>query len=62
MKSFKYIIIGGGTTAGYAAKEFANQKVGNGALCIVSAESALPMNRPPLSKNTCLIKTRMMKS
>lgn len=51
MKKYKYIIIGGGTTAGYAAKEFVKQKISKGDLCIVSAEGVLPMNRPPLSKN-----------
>lgn len=50
MKKYKYIIIGGGTTAGYAAAEFAQQGIEKGDLCIVSAESILPMNRPPLSK------------
>ncbi len=47
---YKYIIIGGGTTAGYAAREFADQGVGKGDLCIISAETILPMDRPPLSK------------
>ncbi len=51
MKKYKYIIIGGGTTAGYAATEFANQGLEKGELCIISAESILPMNRPPLSKD-----------
>lgn len=50
MKSYKYVIVGGGTAAGYAAKEFADQKIGPGELCIVSSESTLPINRPPLSK------------
>ncbi|MBE0662979.1 MAG: FAD-dependent oxidoreductase [Bacteroidales bacterium] len=50
MKNYKYIIIGGGTTAGYAAKEFAEQGIQKGELCIVSTESILPMNRPPFSK------------
>lgn len=50
MKKYKYIIIGGGTTAGYAASEFAEQGINKGDLCIISAESILPMNRPPLSK------------
>ncbi|MCB0806037.1 MAG: FAD-dependent oxidoreductase [Bacteroidales bacterium] len=50
MKSYKYVIIGGGTTSGYAAEEFVEQGIGEGDLCIVSAESILPMNRPPLSK------------
>jgi NADPH-dependent 2,4-dienoyl-CoA reductase/sulfur reductase-like enzyme len=51
MKNYKYIIIGGGTTAGYAAKAFTGQNIKKGELCIVSAESILPMNRPPLSKD-----------
>ncbi len=51
MKNYKYVIIGGGTTAGYAAKEFVELGVPTGELCIVSAESILPMNRPPLSKD-----------
>ena len=50
MKNFKYVILGGGTTAGYAAKEFAEREIRKGELCIVSAESILPMDRPPLSK------------
>jgi NADPH-dependent 2,4-dienoyl-CoA reductase/sulfur reductase-like enzyme len=50
MKNYKYVILGGGTTAGYAAKEFAEQGIQKAELCIVSAESILPMNRPPLSK------------
>ncbi len=49
MKNYKYIIVGGGTTAGYAVKEFAEQNLG-GDLCIISNESTLPMNRPPFSK------------
>lgn len=50
MKKYKYIIIGGGTTAGYAAEEFSKQGIKKGDLCIISAEKILPMNRPPLSK------------
>ncbi|MEE4176495.1 MAG: FAD-dependent oxidoreductase [Bacteroides sp.] len=57
MKNYKYVIIGGGTTAGYAAKEFAEQNIEKGELCIVSAESILPMNRPPLSKDYLRDKT-----
>lgn len=51
MKNYKYLIIGGGTTAGYAAEEFINQKIGKNELCIISAESIYPMNRPPFSKD-----------
>jgi NADPH-dependent 2,4-dienoyl-CoA reductase/sulfur reductase-like enzyme len=50
MNTYKYLIIGGGTTAGYAAQEFVEQGIDKRALCIISAESILPMNRPPLSK------------
>lgn len=50
MKNYKYIIIGGGTTAGYAAKALVEQNIKYGELCIISAESILPMNRPPFSK------------
>ncbi|MCF8234033.1 MAG: NAD(P)/FAD-dependent oxidoreductase [Bacteroidales bacterium] len=50
MKHFKYIILGGGTTAGYAAEEFVEQGIDKEELAIVTAESILPMNRPPMSK------------
>jgi NADPH-dependent 2,4-dienoyl-CoA reductase/sulfur reductase-like enzyme len=51
MKNYKYLIIGGGTAAGYAAQEFINQRIRKNELCIISAESIYPMNRPPLSKD-----------
>ncbi len=50
MKKYKYVIIGGGTTAGYAAKEFVQHDLRKKELCIISAERILPMDRPPLSK------------
>lgn len=50
MENYKYVIIGGGTTAGYAATEFVEQGIARGELCIISNESILPMNRPPFSK------------
>jgi NADPH-dependent 2,4-dienoyl-CoA reductase/sulfur reductase-like enzyme len=50
MSNFKYVILGGGVTAGYAADEFANYDVPEGELCILSAENILPYERPPLSK------------
>lgn len=49
-KHFKYIILGGGVAAGYAAKEFANQGVQPGELAIISRESVAPYERPALSK------------
>ena len=51
MKRYKYVIIGGGVAAGFAAREFAQQKVGPGQVAIITADSSLPYDRPPLSKN-----------
>jgi NADPH-dependent 2,4-dienoyl-CoA reductase/sulfur reductase-like enzyme len=50
VKSFPIVILGGGVVAGYAAKEFAAQSGKKGELAIVTAENALPYERPPLSK------------
>jgi len=50
MKSFPIVILGGGVVAGYAAREFAAQSGKKGNLAIVTAENALPYERPPLSK------------
>jgi NADPH-dependent 2,4-dienoyl-CoA reductase/sulfur reductase-like enzyme len=46
----KYIILGGGMVAGYAAKELASRGLRSDELVIVSADDALPYERPPLSK------------
>src|ERR1700751_2076534 len=50
MTSSKYIILGGGMVAGYAAKELASRGLRSGELTIVSADDKLPYERPPLSK------------
>src|SRR5450759_452758 len=50
MKSFPIVILGGGVVAGYAAKEFVAQSGKKGGLAIITAENALPYERPPLSK------------
>jgi len=50
MSSSKYIVLGGGMVAGYAAKELAKSGLGAGELTIISADDALPYERPPLSK------------
>src|ERR1700693_5152441 len=50
MKSSPIVILGGGVVAGYAAKEFVAQGGKKGELAIVTAENALPYERPPLSK------------
>lgn len=47
---YKYVILGGGLTAGYAAQEFVAQGIQADELCILSAEKTLPYERPPLSK------------
>lgn len=49
-KSFKYVIIGGGVSAGYAAREFAKQGVQPGELALISKEAVAPYERPALSK------------
>lgn len=51
MSTYKYVILGGGLVAGYAAQEFAAHDVPAGEICIVSAEKTLPYERPPLSKD-----------
>ena len=50
MKS-KYLILGGGVAAGYAAREFVKLGLKSGELAIVSAEGRPPYDRPPLSKD-----------
>jgi len=50
MNRRKYVILGGGMVAGYAAKELVERGLKPGELAIVSTDSALPYERPPLSK------------
>src|SRR5215469_13685647 len=50
MSTTKYVILGGGMVAGYAAKELVEHGLKPGELTIVSADSAVPYERPPLSK------------
>ncbi|CAK9159575.1 unnamed protein product [Ilex paraguariensis] len=49
-KSFKYVIVGGGVAAGYAAREFTKQGVKPGDLAVISKEAVAPYERPALSK------------
>lgn len=51
MSASKYIILGGGMVAGYAAKELAARGLKSGELTIISADDAPPYERPPLSKS-----------
>ncbi|HEY7307590.1 MAG TPA: FAD-dependent oxidoreductase [Bryobacteraceae bacterium] len=50
MHEYQTILLGGGMVAGYAAKEFVERGLKPGELGIVSADNALPYERPPLSK------------
>ena len=50
MKSYKYLILGGGVAAGYAAQTFVERGGAPGELCIVSEDDTLPYERPPLTK------------
>lgn len=50
MSDYRYLILGGGMVAGYAATAFAAQGLQPGELCIVSREASPPYERPPLSK------------
>jgi NADPH-dependent 2,4-dienoyl-CoA reductase/sulfur reductase-like enzyme len=50
LKRNKYVVLGGGMVAGYAAKELVNRGLSSGELTIISADDALPYERPPLSK------------
>jgi NADPH-dependent 2,4-dienoyl-CoA reductase/sulfur reductase-like enzyme len=50
MNKAKYIILGGGMVAGYAAKQLVEQGLEPGELMILSADSTAPYERPPLSK------------
>jgi len=52
MKRFKYVIVGGGIVAGYAAQEFIDyEKYNDGDLAIITDDDAIPYERPPLSKD-----------
>lgn len=48
---YRYLIIGGGMVAGYAAGELAERGLRPGECAIVSADADLPYERPPLSKS-----------
>jgi NADPH-dependent 2,4-dienoyl-CoA reductase/sulfur reductase-like enzyme len=47
---YRTIVLGGGMVAGYAAKELVENGLKSGELGIISADSAVPYERPPLSK------------
>lgn len=50
MKKYKYVIVGGGVAAGFAAEEFVNKKVEKGEVAIITEEGKYPYHRHPLSE------------
>src|SRR5215472_4875351 len=50
MSTTRYVILGGGMVAGYAAKELVEHGLKPGELTLISRDSAVPYERPPLSK------------
>jgi len=48
--SYKYVVLGGGNAAGYAADEFHKNGKAKGDLAIISAEPVVSYERPALSK------------
>ncbi|GJN12448.1 hypothetical protein PR202_ga30727 [Eleusine coracana subsp. coracana] len=46
----RYVIVGGGNAAGYAARTFVEHGMADGRLCIVSKEPVPPYERPALTK------------
>lgn len=51
VREYKTILLGGGMVAGYAVKQLVENGLTAGELGIVSADNALPYERPPLSKS-----------
>ena len=51
MNQSNIVILGGGMVAGYAAKQLVELGLRKGELAILSADNALPYERPPLSKS-----------
>ena len=50
MSGSRFVILGGGMVAGYAAKRCVELGLKSGELTIVSADTSVPYERPPLSK------------
>ena len=50
MSNRKFVILGGGMVAGYAAKEMVERGLKAGELTILSSDTSIPYERPPLSK------------
>lgn len=50
MSHFKYVVLGGGNSSGYAARQFVNLGGGPRELCIITNEAYVSYERPALSK------------
>ncbi len=50
MSEYKFVILGGGMVAGYAAKQLVESGLKAGELAILSSDNYVPYERPPLSK------------
>ena len=50
MDESRFVILGGGMVAGYAAKQLVESGLKPGELTILSADTSIPYERPPLSK------------
>jgi NADPH-dependent 2,4-dienoyl-CoA reductase/sulfur reductase-like enzyme len=50
MSESRFVILGGGMVAGYAAKQLVESGMKPGELAILSADASIPYERPPLSK------------
>ena len=48
MDESKFVILGGGMVAGYAAKQWVDLGLKAGELAILSADTTIPYERPPL--------------
>src|SRR6185369_9590824 len=51
MNQSNIVILGGGMVAGYSAKQLVELGLPKGELAILSADNAVPYERPPLSKS-----------
>lgn len=51
-RAFKFVILGGGNAAGYAAYEFIKRGIGPGELCIISEEPVSFISKL-VSKEVC---------
>src|SRR5437867_2715000 len=50
MSESRFVILGGGMVAGYAAKQLIELGLKPGELSVLSADTSVPYERPPLSK------------